>query len=69
MDPIGPQKKIKSNQHNERFEKLVDGGGAKNRYEGERNMSSGTRGADKGRMEGKWQGTVKGKTKHTFGVE
>lgn len=43
MDPIGPQKKISGSQHNEALQKLIDGGGAKSKYSGNRNMSSGTK--------------------------
>lgn len=66
MDPIGKQKRIKSDQYHEGFEKLLDKGGAKSKYEGDRNMRSGTHPAREGKLESKWQGTVKGKTTHTY---
>ncbi len=66
MDPIGIQKKIKSNEYHPGFQKIIDGGGAKSKYQGERNMSSGTRKATEGKLESKWQGVVKGKTTHTY---
>lgn len=66
MDPIGRQKKIKSDSYRETKEKLINGGGAKSKYVGERNMSSGTHRASEGKLESKWQGTVKGKTTHTY---
>lgn len=66
MDPIGQQKKIKSNELRVRIQKLEDGGGAKSKYSGDRNMSSGTHPARDGKLESDWQGTVKGATKHTY---
>lgn len=68
MDPIGVQKKVKDGQYHASWQKLLDGGGAKEKYQGQRNMSSGTNKAEKGSVESKWQGTVKGETKHTYGV-
>lgn len=68
-DPIGKQGKIKSDEYHPGFQKLVDGGGSKSKYDGDRNMSSGTRAAHDGKLESKWQGSVKGKTKHTYGAE
>lgn len=66
-DPIGPQPKIKSDEYHQSSQKLIDGGGAKKDYDG---ISYGrsTRAADSPSTEDKWQGKVKGRTKHTFGV-
>lgn len=64
MDPVGPQKKISGSKHAEHFQKLLDekltdfGGGF--------NEKSGTRKTSEGRVEADFQGTVKGKTKHTY---
>ena len=73
MDPIGRQKKIKDGEYHPGFQKLVDGGGSKSKYAGERNMSSGTRKADfktaphsTARQIDDWTGTTKGATKHTY---
>ena len=62
MDPVGPQKKIKSDEHNVRIQKLIDGGG-KNKGR-QFNHKSGTR--DNSKFQREWEGTTKGKTKHTF---
>ena len=70
MDPIGIQKKIKGNSMSVDKQKLHDdndkAGGYKSKYSGNRNMSSGTKRASTGKLEGDWQGTVKGATKHTY---
>lgn len=47
------------------FQKLLDGGGASKDYEGI-DFPKGTRAADTPRFDDKWQGKVKGKTKHTY---
>lgn len=60
------EKKMKSNGHKECFQKLLDEGGSKESYGGGMSHGSGTRAADETKSEGKWQGTTKGKTKHTF---
>lgn len=70
MDPIGRQKKIAGNSKNYQKTKL----GEENSWEsnapsdlgGGFNKKSGTRRADNPSVEDKWQGTVKGKTKHTY---
>lgn len=67
-DPIGPQPKIASDQYHVGWQKLLDGGGAKSRYEGQRNMESATRKSSGGKLESEWQGKTKGKTTHTYGV-
>lgn len=87
MNPIGRQKKIDGSQHAEALQKLIDGGGAKPQYGGNRNMSSGTKTSKSlernlqsakskylqdsddmsfNKLENRWQGTVKGATKHTY---
>lgn len=70
MDPVGKQKRIPSNEYHVSWQKLVSndtkGGGAKDKYDGNRNMKSGTHPAREGKLESKWQGTVKGGTKHTY---
>lgn len=68
MDPVGPQKKIKSNEMNVHSQKLMDSPAKKN-LGGGFNTSSGTRAADKlSSTNEKFQGTVKGKTKHTYKI-
>lgn len=68
MDPIGNQKKIKDGQYHAGFQKILDNGGAKDKYDGQRNMKSGTNKFEAGKVESEWQGKVKGATKHTYGV-
>ena len=66
MDPVGKQKKVGSSGYHQGFQKLLSGGGSKKSYSGTLGGRS-TRAADaQGRAEGKFQGTVKGRTKHTF---
>ena len=65
-DPIGVQKKIKSNEYHVGWEKLLDGGGAKKSYGGGFNKKSGTWKNPGGKLESEWQGKVKGGTKHTY---
>jgi hypothetical protein len=62
MDPIGTQKKIKSDSYRYAFQKKVDGGGSCK--DGGFNKSSGTRSSEGGKLESRWQGTTKGKTTH-----
>ncbi len=73
MDPVGRQGRIKGNSKGYLKEKL----GENNSWEsnapsdlgGGFNTRSGTRKAA-GTLNGdEWQGTVKGKTKHTYGVD
>ena len=67
MDPIGSQKKIDGSQHNVSKQKNLDkkvGG-----LDGGFNTKSGTRKADNGKLESGWQGKVKGKITHTYGVD
>ena len=67
MDPIGVQKKMSGNSHKVSLDKLISGGGSKNNYDGisypknTRSTSNYDRGND-------FQGKVRGKTKHTYGV-
>ena len=73
MDPIGKQKSIQGNSKNHLKEKL----GEENSWEsnapkdlgGGFNKKSGTRKFEEGHMESEWQGTVKGKTTHTYAVD
>jgi hypothetical protein len=67
MDPIGKQKKIASNEYHPRFQKIIDGGGAQEKYQGQRNMSSGTREAVKGKVESEWQGKKKANVVYKHG--
>lgn len=67
MDPVGPQKKIKSSEYHVSFEKLLKGGGSKEKYGG-MDMKSGTKKTFKARDYDEWQGKVKGGIKHTYGV-
>lgn len=68
MDPIGKQKKIASSDYHVGFQKMLDGGGAKEKYDGQRNMKSGTRKGDTPKFAGygEFQGTTKGATTHTY---
>lgn len=68
MDPIGPQKKIKSDEYRVNFQKVLDNGGSKKDYDGI-SFPKSTRAADEGKLEDRWQGKVKGKIKHTYGVD
>lgn len=61
MDPVGNQKKISGGEMNVRRQKLIDGGG-KNKGR-QFNHESGTRTS---KFSTSWQGTTKGKTKHTY---
>lgn len=38
-------------------------------FDGGFNKKSGTHSSSKGKLEGRWQGSTKGKTKHTYGVD
>lgn len=67
MDPVGPQKKIKSNQYHEAWQKLIEGGGGDGSYGGGFNKKTGTRTTYKAKDYYKYQGTVKGATTHTYG--
>ena len=69
MDPVGKQSKIKDGQYHVGWQKLLDGGGAKSSYGHTKSTESGTRKAVGGVVESKWQGTVKGKTVHTYAVD
>ena len=69
MDPVGPQKKIKSNEYHPGFQKLLDSGGSKSTYPDGLNKESGSHKTSKARDYEEWQGTTKGDTKHTFGVK
>lgn len=68
MDPCGKQKKIKSDSEHVSFAKLLEGGGGDGNYGGGFNKKSGTRTTYKARDYDKYKGTVKGATKHTYGV-
>jgi len=67
MDPIGSQSKISGSEHNVSKQKNLDkkvgdlGGGF--------NTSSGKRKSAGGKLESGWQGKVKGKIVHTYGVD
>lgn len=73
MDPIGPQTKSYPNTKGHQKTKL----GEDNSWEsnapkdlgGGFNTKCGTRKSSGGKIEDKWQGTVKGKTKHTYKAE
>jgi len=65
MDPVGKQSKIPSNEYRKTFEKKLSGGGAKSNYDGI-SFPSSTRKASA--SDSKWQGKVRGATKHTYGV-
>lgn len=69
MDPVGPQKKIKSDEYRVAFQKILDDGGAKGNYGGVLKHESGSHKTSKARDYDEWQGTVKGAIKHTFGVK
>ena len=67
MEPVGTQKKIKSDNHRVFLQKLLDNGGSKSNYDGmsyPRNTRS-TSNYDRGND---FQGKVRSKTKHTYGV-
>lgn len=64
MDPIGPQKKIASSSHNVSKQKNLDAKVPD--LDGGFNSKSGTHSAADGKLESRWQGTVRGKTKHTY---
>ena len=68
MDPVGTQKKIAGNEDRYAFQKNLDK--KVGDLDGGFNTKSGTRkaGGD-GVGESKMQGTVKGKTTHTYGVD
>lgn len=67
MDPCGPQKKINSDSYHVGFEKLLSGGGQKSNY-GFDVKGGKTRQIEQGEDYKQDQGKVKGKTKHTYGV-
>lgn len=69
MDPCGPQKKIKSNEYHASFEKLINGGGAKSDYKGGLTIESTHKKSSSGQAYDADQGTTKGATKHTYGVD
>lgn len=54
--------------YRETMQKKVSGGGAKGDYDGI-SFPKSTRGGDTPRFDDKWQGKVKGKIKHTYGVD
>ena len=65
IDPVGSQKKIPGSEQSVSRQKLQDGGGAKKSYGGGFNTKSGTSST---KFSTSWQGTTKGATKHTYGV-
>lgn len=69
-DPVGPQKKIKSSEYHVSFQKLIDGGGTKDSYGGVLSHTSGKTKKGESTEQGyrEFQGTVKGKITHTYGV-
>ena len=68
MDPVGVQKKIAGSDYRETFQKKLDQ--KVGNLDGGFNTKSGTRKADgDGVGEADYQGTVKGKTTHTYGVD
>lgn len=72
MDPVGPQQSKKSStpkvlsQRKGMYDTWESN--APKDLDGGFNTKSGTRRADSPRQYDKWQGTTKGKTKHTYGV-
>ncbi len=69
MDPVGVQKKIKSDEYHVAWQKLLDGGGDKSSYGGGLKMESTHKKTSSGEAYEQDQGTVKGKTTHTYGVD
>lgn len=67
MDPVGKQKRIASSDYRENFQKCLDNGGAKKSYDGI-SYPKATHAAREGRLESRWQGTVKGGTTHKKGA-
>lgn len=65
MDPVGRQSKISSKEHGVHIQKLIDGGGQKSSY-GVGPKNSGTY---RTTFSTTWEGTTKGKIKHTYGAE
>lgn len=69
MDPVGPQKKIKSNEYRVGFEKLLNDGGSKDSYGGVLKHESGKmKKMSSGEAYEQDQGKVRGGIKHTYGV-
>lgn len=69
MDPVGKQGKIAGNKYRVSFQKCLDQ--KVGDLDGGFNKKSGTRSSGGDTKDGytKYQGSVKGKTKHTYGVD
>ncbi len=63
-DPIGKQGKIPSSEYRQTKQKLVD---TKAKQTSNYGSNKGTRSADTPTIEGRWQGTTKRNTTHTYG--